>query len=112
MRETAAAKKERRPAPAVASAPPAAEVAAPVVRRKAPASTFLPPPPELHVLRTTWHPKAERRSAKVEVEGMKEPVELREGDAVGILVVSRIEPSAVVFLHGGTELRRSVGKRR
>jgi hypothetical protein len=35
---------------------------------------------------------------------------VREGDAVSTLVVKTIEPSGVLFLHGGEELRRSIGK--
>ncbi len=60
--------------------------------------------------RTTWHPTPERRAARVVVEGFADPLELREGDAVGVLVVSEIQPSGVVFLHGGTKLRRKVGR--
>ncbi|MCP5056347.1 MAG: hypothetical protein GY937_06425 [bacterium] len=70
----------------------------------------IPPAPTVHVTRTVWHPSPDRRSAQVEVEGFVEPLELKEGDAVGVLVVTEIQPSAVVFLHGGARLRRSVGK--
>jgi len=58
-----------------------------------------------------WHPAAERRVAEIEVEGRPEPLVLHEGDAVGPLVVSEIEPSGVVFLHDEVELRRRVGIR-
>jgi hypothetical protein len=37
-------------------------------------------------------------------------VELREGDRLEDLVVARIEPGGVVFLHEGQELRRGVGQ--
>lgn len=67
-------------------------------------------PPSVHVSRTVWHPNPDRRSALVEIEGFSEPLELREGDAVGVLVVAEIQPSAVIFLHGGNRLRRAVGK--
>jgi hypothetical protein len=36
--------------------------------------------------------------------------EIQEGDAVGPLVVSKIEPSGVVFEHEGIEIRRRVGE--
>jgi len=64
----------------------------------------------VNVERTVWHPSPERRSARVVVEGFPEPLELKEGDAVGVLVVAEIQPSAVVFLHGGARLRRPVGR--
>jgi hypothetical protein len=37
------------------------------------------------------------------------PLTLREGDAIGELVVLRIEPAGVVFLHKGREVSRRVG---
>ena len=67
-------------------------------------------PPKVRVERTIWHPKPERRSALVHVQGHKEALELKEGDAVGTLVVAEIEPSGVVFLHGGVRLRHRVGE--
>jgi hypothetical protein len=63
------------------------------------------------VTRTLWHPDAGRRVAVLEVEGREDPVELREGDAVGDAVIRHIEPSAVVFLYRGVEVRRRVGAR-
>ena len=69
------------------------------------------PPPKVAVLGTTWHPDAERRRAKVQMHGHDTAVELREGVAVGTLVVVKIEPSGVVFLHEGREVRRAVGSR-
>jgi hypothetical protein len=115
---TAAAASEALPRPA---APPAVEVA----RSEAPAvgsGRSRPPPaapsklvrafvPGVLVVRTVWHPSAERRVAEIEVEGRPEPLVLHEGDAVGPLVVSEIEPSGVVFLHDEVELRRRVGIR-
>jgi hypothetical protein len=65
--------------------------------------------PGLRVQRTVWHPVAERRIAVVELDGGDGPREIHEGDAVGPLVVSEIEPSGVVFLHEGIELRHRVG---
>ena len=94
------------PAPAMgapAAAPPVA--AAP---RAEPRS--VPAAPVVEVLRTTWHPHPERRVARIRVGGFAAPVEVREGDAVSTLVVKTIEPSGVLFLHGGEELRRGIGK--
>ena len=65
--------------------------------------------PGVLVQRTSWHPHEERRSAMVEVDGGV--VEVREGDAVGAWVVASIEPSGVVFLRNGVEVRRRVGER-
>jgi hypothetical protein len=65
----------------------------------------------VYVERTIWHPLAERRIAVVELEGSDETLELHEGDAVGTLVVGKIEPSGVFFVHDGVELRRRVGAR-
>jgi hypothetical protein len=67
--------------------------------------------PSVLVVRTVWHPAAERRVATIEVEGRPEPLLLHEGDVVGPLVVSEIEPSGVVFLHDEVELRRRIGTR-
>jgi hypothetical protein len=64
----------------------------------------------VEVLRTTWHPRPERRVARIRVDGFAAPLEVREGDAVSTLVVKTIEPSGVLFLHGGAELRRGIGK--
>lgn len=69
------------------------------------------PVPVLLVSRTHWHPAAERREALIEVESEtgREQRSVREGDAVGPLVVRRIEPSAVLFEYEGVELRHAVG---
>jgi hypothetical protein len=64
------------------------------------------------VKKTVWHPVPERRVARIEVEGRKGLLELHEGDAVGTLVVAEIQPSGVVFLHGGERLHRKVGTKR
>ncbi len=82
-------------------APPAAE-SEPIMRS---------PVPTVYVERTIWHPMAERRVAVVALEGNDETLELHEGDAVGPLVVAKIEPSGVFFVHDGVELRRRVGAR-
>ena len=79
---------------------------------KAPALVATVRPPKVTVERTIWHPIPERRWARIEVEGRKEALELHEGDAVGTLVVAEIQPSGVVFLHGGERFHRKVGTRR
>ncbi len=66
--------------------------------------------PDLWVARTSWHPTASRRSATVQFRA-GDSLEVHEGDAVGTLVVARIEPSSVIFLHEGVEIRRRVGQR-
>jgi hypothetical protein len=63
------------------------------------------------VTSTQWHPDTARRSASVAVAGREGPLVLRTGDAVGPLVVTRIEPSGVVFRMGDVEIRRRVGER-
>lgn len=106
------------PATAVASPPPAAELAQepppllvepPAPKAPAPARVATLRPPGVTVKKTYWHPNPERRVAEVEVEGRKGALELHEGDAVGTLVISEIQPSGVVFLHGGERLQRKVG---
>lgn len=97
------------PKPA-APKPPAARPVASPKPRPVPQVATIAPAPGISVLRTVWHPRPERRSARVEVEGHSEVLELREGDVVGVLVVSEIQPSAVVFLHGGARLRRPIGR--
>jgi hypothetical protein len=66
--------------------------------------------PELTIIRTAWHPSADRRSAKIRLEDSDEILNLREGDAVGGLVIREISPSAVVFNAGDVEIRRRVGQ--
>jgi hypothetical protein len=66
--------------------------------------------PGVRVERTVWHPIAERRVATIQLEQTAERREIHEGDAVGPLVVSEIEPSGVVFVHEGVELRRRIGE--
>jgi hypothetical protein len=59
---------------------------------------------------SAWHPSADRRSAKIRLEDSDEILNLREGDAVGGLVIREISPSAVVFNAGDVEIRRRVGQ--
>ncbi len=94
---------------AVAPTPPAA-VAKPAPAKAKRRTAALPRAPKVTIERTVWHPTADRRSARVLVDGMKGPLELKEGDAVGVLVVSEINPSSVVFLHGANRIKRSVGR--
>ena len=69
------------------------------------------PVPVVYVERTIWHPDASRRVAFVEIDGSGERVELHEGEAVGTLVVEKIEPTGVLFDHRGIEVHRRVGAR-
>jgi hypothetical protein len=98
--------------------PPAAELAiqpprpAPAPPAPAPARVATVRPPKVTVEKTVWHPTPGRRVARIEVEGHKGMLELHEGDAVGTLVVAEIQPSGVVFLHGGEKLHRKVGSGR
>lgn len=97
-----------------AAKPPASpreEPQPPPLPRAAERSIRRPPVPDVYVERTIWHPMAERRVAVIELEGSGEARELHEGDVVGPLVVGKIEPSGVLFLHDGVELRRRVGVR-
>ncbi|HBZ72336.1 MAG TPA: hypothetical protein DEP35_22425 [Deltaproteobacteria bacterium] len=64
---------------------------------------------EVMVTRTVWHPSAERRLAVVRSAGDSQEREVHEGDSVGSLQVLRIEPSDVVFLRDGVEIRQRVG---
>lgn len=65
--------------------------------------------PDVTVIRTSWHPDSSRRSARVRVEASDDVLTLKEGDAVGALVIKEISPSAVVFEAGEVEVRRRVG---
>ena len=106
----------REPAePAPVPAKPAAEATVTARRPAAPAT--LPPaevevlaaPPEIRIARTRWHPKPERRTAEVEIDGTAH--ELHEGDQVETLSVAEIRPSAVIFVHAGIRLERKMGTR-
>ncbi|MDJ0786740.1 MAG: hypothetical protein QNK05_08015 [Myxococcota bacterium] len=101
----------RRPAPKPAPAKKPAPAAVPAsIAESAPEFAVVRAAPELQIERTVWHPSPDRRSARVRVEGRDEPVELREGDAVGNVVVGEIQPSGVVFLQSGMEFRKAVGE--
>jgi hypothetical protein len=66
--------------------------------------------PAVEVVRTAWHPKPERRSAKIRVPETNEILHVREGDSVSGLVLKEITPSSVVFSAGDVEFRRRVGE--
>lgn len=68
--------------------------------------------PTVKVTKTIWHPRPERRSAVVEIEGSPASRNLREGDTVGDLVLTEIKPSGVVFDYQGVELVRRIGESR
>ena len=68
-----------------------------------------PDVPDVSVVRTSWHPDPNRRSARVRVEASGDVLTLEEGDAVGALVIKEISPSAVLFEAGEVEVRRRVG---
>jgi len=89
-----------------AEAPPAR--AATTRRQESPPRVARTIVPDVRVSSTVWHPQRDRRIATVTLAGGA-PKELHEGDAIGPLVVSLIEPSGVVFVHDGVELRRRVG---
>lgn len=65
--------------------------------------------PGVKVTKTFWHPDPAKRTALVSTDGGA-PREVKEGDVLGPLVVSSIEPSGVVFVHDGVEMRRRVGE--
>jgi hypothetical protein len=105
------------PSRTVAEPPPPPPIEKPSPRPaapKAPAPALVATvrPPKVTVEKTIWHPVPERRLARIEVEGRKGALELHEGDAVGTLVVAEIQPSGVVFLHGGERFHRRVGAKR
>lgn len=64
---------------------------------------------DVSVERTSWHPKPERRSARVRVRETGEVLSLGEGDYVGGMIVEEITPSSVLFEAGGVEIRRRIG---
>ena len=65
--------------------------------------------PTLNVEKTIWHPDADRRVAVVKLVDAEEVLRLKEGDAVGPLVVKAIKPGSVLFNHDGIEIVYNVG---
>jgi len=108
-----------------APAPPAPVEVAAVAAKPAPiaASASIPAPireseqrvvqraklPALNVQKTIWHPDADRRVAVVKLIDAEEVLRLKEGDAVGPLVVKTINPGSVLFNHDSIEIRYNVG---
>lgn len=64
----------------------------------------------VHVVRTRWHPRPDRRAAWVAVGGA-EPREVREGEWVGAFEVRTIEPDGILFADGPLLVQRRVGER-
>jgi hypothetical protein len=111
------------PKPAPASPPPV-EVAA-VAPKSAPiaASASIPAAirepekkfvqrakiPGLSVEKTIWHPDADRRVAVVKLIDDEGVLRLKEGDAIGPLVIKTINPDSVLFNHDGIEITYNVG---
>lgn len=123
------------PAPRVPASPPVGSVASVAPTPRTPAkqtasaaprsvsSEALPAAPakvlesdaaqnaRMRVSRTVWHPNLERRLAFVSLGDSARSLRVREGDAVGTFVVQRIEPSGVIFIRDGVEVRRGIGER-
>jgi hypothetical protein len=96
-----------KPAPKAKAAPkpepaPAREVV------EAPAAADIP---TFAIEKTQWHPLADRRVAWLRVPGESESRRVVEGDVVEGLLVSKIEPSGVVFERDGKKIERVLGKR-
>ncbi len=64
------------------------------------------PIPAVELLEIAWEPAEAERIAVVAVAGADEPRQLHEGDALGPLVLERIERFGVVFRHGDEEIHR------
>jgi hypothetical protein len=90
------------PPPAIGATAPK-PTPAPAIR-KAPAA----PSASLRVLRTSWHPHPDKRTAWVQMPGAAAQT-VHEGDRVGAFVVREIEPAAVVLSGAAGEVRRGVG---
>jgi hypothetical protein len=65
--------------------------------------------PPVRVKKTVWHPDADRRHAVISFASNGETIELKEGDAIGPLIVKSIKPGGVLFYHDGIEIRYNVG---
>jgi hypothetical protein len=71
------------------------------------------PPPlaaGIRVEQTFWHPRPDRRVAVLTLPEREQPLRVHEGDALGALVVTEIEPSGVVFTQHGQRVRRALGE--
>jgi len=65
--------------------------------------------PALSVEKTIWHPDADRRVAVVKLIDDEGVLRLKEGDAIGPLVIKTINPGSVLFNHDGIEITYNVG---
>ena len=65
--------------------------------------------PSIRIEKTIWHPDTDRRIAIVKLADAEEVLRLKEGDAIGPLVVESIKPGSVLFNHDGIEIRYNVG---
>jgi hypothetical protein len=65
--------------------------------------------PALSVEKTIWHPDADRRVAVVKLIDDEGVLRLKEGDAIGPLVIKTINPGSVLFNHDGIEIKYNVG---
>jgi hypothetical protein len=65
--------------------------------------------PTVRVRKTIWHPRPDRREAVVAFGADGETLNLKEGDAIGPLVVKSIKPGGILFHHEGVEIRYNVG---
>ena len=63
------------------------------------------------VLKTIWHPRPERRVARLEVKEGDEVLEVREGDRIEGFEVQEIRLSGVVLVRDGVISERRVGSR-
>jgi hypothetical protein len=122
--EPAATAKSVEPAPQKpAPAPPEPIEIAAVAPKPAPVPESIPAPvrepekkvvqraklPSLSIEKTIWHPDTDRRIAIVKLADAEEVLRLKEGDAIGPLVVESIKPGSVLFNHDGIEIRYNVG---
>lgn len=64
----------------------------------------------VRVVRTSWHPRADRRAAWVAIGGA-DPHEVREGEWVGSLEIRTIEPDGILFADGPILVHRRIGER-
>jgi hypothetical protein len=67
--------------------------------------------PSFAIEKTQWHPLPDRRVAWLRMPGESESRRVVEGDVVDGLIVSKIEPSGVVFERDGKKIERVLGKR-
>jgi hypothetical protein len=105
------------PSPEIAPDPaPDVVAVAPIAGRTARLVEEEPEPPgvraglPVQVIRTLWHPRAERRVAWIVVGGAA-PREVREGEWAGVFEIRTIEPDGVLFADGPSLLHRRIGER-